>query len=800
MLKNYFKVAIRNLNKNRVFAIINILGLSLGLTISLIVFMFVKHELSYDKHNDGSERIYRMGIVANMMGQSMNAPVSPSPASLALRTEFDGVESATRMNVIKQEIYLRHEETGFYLPAGARVDSAFFKVFTYKFIYGDPISALKEENAIVITEKTAKLFFNDENPMGKILNYDNRQDYIVRGVVEEPKGNSHFHLDFFLAENQIQNIWINNNYQSYVKLEKGTDYDVFFAEMEANFLEKIKPDVEKYLGVPIEDFLKNNTFNYELQALEDIHLYSHKDWEIEQNGNVIYIYVFIGIALLVLIIAGINFMNLSTARSAKRAKEVGVRKVSGASRKMLITQFLTESVIQSFIALFIAFILLELFIPGFNNVMGINLNLFNDHFSQTILFGFALTILYGLFAGSYPALFLSSFKPITILKGDFSKTKSGSLFRKSLVVIQFTSSVVLIIGMIIIFKQINFMHTKDLGFKSDQIIVVPIQTDDMATNFESYKSIFLNDPNVIDLARTSYIPGDQPNQTMYEIVGMKDQLPLWNLNVDDDFIRTMGMEIIEGRNFNDALQSDSVRYFVLNETAVKNFNIEDPVGRQLLAFTGREGGREPGTIIGVVKDFHIEGFNSQIKPMIMMNDNFLWWVTFKINPENLNETIAGIESKWNELEPSHPFRYTFMDERFGEHFKQQESFATIFLYLTMLAIFIAILGLYGLASYTTEQRTKEIGIRKVMGASVSQLMKMLTMEFVKLVLLANLIAWPITMLLAKNWLSRFSYQIDMPFTPYIFATVIALLIAVLTVSSQAYQASISDPVKALKYE
>jgi len=344
------------------------------------------------------------------------------------------------------------------------------------------------------------------------------------------------------------------------------------------------------------------------------------------------------------------------------------------------------------------------------------------------------------------------------------------------------------------------MHTKDLGFKGDQIIVVPIQTDDMATNFESYKSIFLNDSKVIGLARTSYIPGDQPNQTMFELVGRKDHLPLWNLSVDDDFIKTMGMEIIEGRGYDDALQSDSSLYFILNETAVRNFNIEDPIGKQILVFTGAEGGREAGVVIGVVKDFHIEGFNSQIKPMIMMNDNFLWWVTFKISPEDFSETIAGIESKWNELEPSHPFRYTFMDERFGAHFRQQESFATIFLYLTLLAILIAILGLYGLASYTTEQRTKEIGIRKVMGASVSQLMKMLTMEFVKLVLLANLIAWPITLILAKNWLSRFSYQIDMPYMPYILATIIALIIAILTVSSQAYQASVSDPVKALKYE
>lgn len=799
MFKNYFKVAIRNLNKNRVFAFINILGLSLGLTISLIVFMFVKHELSYDKHNKDYQNIYRMGIVASMMGQTLDAPVSPSPASQTLRTEFNDVVTATRIQKITQEIFIKHEEVGFYMPIGARVDSTFFKIFTHEFVYGDPLTALNEENAIVISHSMAKQFFGNENPMGKVLNYDNRQDYIVRAVVKSPEGNAHFHSDFYLADNSIQHIWINNNYQTYFKLKEGTDPDKFHKEMAANFTAKIEPDVERFLGIQTEEFLKNNSFNYDIQPIADIHLHSNRDWELEQNGNIIYLYVFIGIALLVLIIAGINFMNLSTARSAKRAKEVGIRKVSGATRKMLIVQFLLESIIQSFIALFIAFLLLELFIPGFNSIMDIQIDLFNDHLGQTILFGFVLTVVYGLFAGSYPALFLSSFKPITVLKGDLTKTKSGVIFRKSLVIIQFTASIVLIIGMIIIFKQINFMHEKDLGFKGEQIIVVPIQTDKMAENFDSYKSAFLSDGNVLNVARSTFVPGDNPNQTMFQLEDSEDNLPLWNLNVDDDFVSTMGMEIIEGRDFNDAMQSDSGIYFLLNETAIRNFNIEDPVGKRMYAFTGQDT-RTLGTIIGVVKDFHTEGFNSAIKPMILMNDNYLWWVTFKISPSNMSETIAGIESKWNELEPTHPFRYTFMDEKFAVHFKQQENFALIFLYLTLLAIFIAILGLYGLASFTTEQRTKEIGIRKVLGASVPQLINMLTKEFVKLVLLANVIAWPISLILAKNWLSRFSYQIDMPISPYILATIIALIIAIFTVSLQAYRAAVSEPVNALKYE
>ena len=800
MFKNYFKVALRNIQKNRIFAFINIFGLALGLSISIVVFLFVKNELSYDKHNYGSERIYRTGINASMMGQKMDAPVSSSPTANTLRTEFEEVEMATRLQAITQEIYIRHEETGFYLPVGMRVDSCFFKVFTHEFVYGDPETCLTEDNAIVITQKTSELFFGDSNPLGQILNYDNRQDFVVRAVVKSPEENAHWHSDFFLADNHIQNIWISNNYHTYFRLKEGVAYEPFYQKMRDLFRSRIAPDVEKFINVPIEDFLASNTFDYDLTALEDIHLYSHRDWELEQNGNVIYIYVFVAIAFLVLLIAGINFMNLSTARSSKRAKEVGVRKVNGASRKMLISQFLMESVIQSLIALLIALVLTELLLPGFNTIMDLNLHLFTADIGQTLIFAFLLTLIYGLFAGSYPAFFLSSFKPISILKGDLTKTKSGVLFRKSLVVVQFTASIVLIIGMIIIFKQIQFMHTKDLGFKGEQVLVVPIQTDKMHDNFNDYKSSFLQDGNVVSVGRCAYVPGDNPNQTMFQMIESEEQLPLWNLSVDESFIETMGMEIIEGEGFTKRAPGDSSISYILNETAIRLYNIEDPIGKKMAGFMGDPSIDNTGNIVGVIKDFHIEGFNDAIKPMVLMNYPRTWWVVFKIAPSNMAQTIAGIESTWNELEPTHPFRYTFMDERFGAHFQQQEAFAKIFLYLTILAILIAMMGLYGLASFTTEQRTKEIGIRKVLGASVSELMQMLTREFVKLVLLANLFAWPITMLLAKNWLSRFSYQIDMPYLPYVFATLIALVIAILTVSYQAYQAAVSDPVVALKYE
>jgi putative ABC transport system permease protein len=460
MFKNYLKVAFRSLNKNRAYAIINILGLALGLTVTILVFLFVKDETSYDKHWNDSERIYRTGINMNMMGQTLAGPISPEPMAEALRTEFTDIETATRFQSVRQEILMRHEQTKVYIQNAARADSAFFKVFDYKFVHGDPKTALKEDNAIVLTEETALKLFGDKNAMGGIVNYDNRSDFIVRGIVEKPKDHAHFEFDMFLAQNGNNHIWMSNNHHTYFKLKKGADVIAFKEEMDRNFMKKIEPDVERFAKMSVEEFMElGNAFEYTLMPLQDIHLHSQQDYEIRQNGNIMYIYVFIGIALLVILIAGINFMNLSTARSGKRAKEVGVRKVTGASRKMLIFQFLTESIIQSFIALFFAFILVELFLPGFNNIMETNLSLFNGHLNQTIIFSLLVTIIYGLFAGSYPAFFLSAFKPIAVLKGDFTKTKGGGLLRKGLVITQFTASTILIIGMIII-KILDLKETK----------------------------------------------------------------------------------------------------------------------------------------------------------------------------------------------------------------------------------------------------------------------------------------------------------------------------------------------------
>jgi len=799
MFKNYLKVAFRSLNKNRTYAIINILGLALGLAVTILVFMFIKDETSYEKHWDGYERVYRMGIKANMMGQVMDAPVSPSPMANAFRTEFTDVEAATRIDRVSQEIMVRHDQTKIYIQKATYADSTFFKVFDYEFTLGNPKTALIDENSMVLTEETATKLFGEENPIGKVVRYDDRRDYIVKAVIKEPKGHAHFQFDMFMSRNTIRNVWMSNGLYTYVKLKKGANLEAFTTEMRRNFMKKIEPDVQRFMKISVAEFLKaGNSFEYQIMPIKDIHLHSNKEWEIEQNGNIMYVYVFIGIALLVILIAGINFMNLSTARSGKRAKEVGVRKVSGASKKMLVTQFLIESLIQSFIALLLAFILVELFLPGFNNILETELYFFNSHVSQTIIFSFVITIFYGLFAGSYPAFFLSSFQPIAVLKGDLTKTKGGAMLRKILVIIQFTASTVLIIGMIIIFNQISFMQNKDVGFSGDQVIVVPIQTDKMATNFRNYKSIFTKNSNVLSVTRASYFPGDTPNQNVYALEGSKEQLPLWNLEVDYDFFKTLDVDMAKGRKFDREKESDSIPYFILNETAVRNLNIKNPIGRRMAGING--GQPVYGTIIGVVKDFHIEGFNSEIIPMVLQVSNNVWFASFKLASKDMNATIDYIENEWNKFEPTHPFRYTFLDQKFGRLLRQQENFGTMFLFLTILAIIISAMGLFGLASYTAEQRTKEIGVRKVLGASVPNIMKMLTTDFMKLVLISNLFAWPITYILAKDWLSNFSYQIDMPILPYLFATALALIIALITVSSQAYLAANSDPVDALKYE
>lgn len=798
MFKNYVKVALRTLLKNKAYSAINIIGLALGLMVSIIVFLYVKDETSYEKHVNDYQRIYRFGIKANMMGMNIDAPVSCSPMANSLRTEFPEVITAARIRPIDQEILLAYEqEKKIYIEEGTRADSLFFTVFNYEFVHGDPETALKEDNAIVLTEETAQKFFDSENPMGKVIRYDDRSDYIVRGVVKEPNGKSHFHFNFFISNNGIRNQWSSNNNYTYVKLQEGTNPDDFLAKAAETFMGYMGPEVEQFIQMPIEDFMaEGNSFEYEMHPIESIHLHSAREWEIEQNGDAIYVYAFIAIAFLVLLIAGINFMNLSTARSSKRAKEVGIRKVSGASRGMLISQFLIESVIQSIMALFIAFIMVEFFLPGFNQVMDTDLELLGDGFMATLGFALIVTLIYGLFSGSYPALFLSGFQPIKILKGDLSKTKEGALFRKSLVVVQFAASIILIIGMSIIFLQISFMQNKDLGFEGDQVLIAPIQTDKMEASFDDYVSEFEQIPNVLHVARSTYLPGQSANQNMYNVENTEDHLPLWNLEVDYNFIETLGLELVEGETFRKELDTDSITRYILNETAIEKYGLSDPLNKRL----GFPGENNYGPIIGVVKDFHIEGFNMEIKPMVLSTRNRLFWASIKIAPENMSETIANIESTWSKFEPSHPFRYSFLNADFGELFEQQKNFGTMFLYLTILAIIISCMGLYGLAAFTAEQRTKEIGIRKVLGASIPQLMQMLSSDFLRLVLLANIIAWPASLLLARNWLSGFSYQIDMPWMPFVMAAMIALTIALITVSHQAYLAAVSDPVKALKYE
>ncbi|OIQ40975.1 MAG: hypothetical protein BM563_02140 [Bacteroidetes bacterium MedPE-SWsnd-G1] len=800
MFKNYIKVAFRTLNKNRVFAFINILGLALGLTITILVFLFINDQTSYDKHWGGYERIHRIGLKAHALGQQIDAPISPSPAAQTLRDEFTEVEAVTRIRTRGQEIMMRYEENKVYIKKEVSADSAFFKVFDYDFVHGSPTLALKDDNNIVLTEETASKLFGTENPMGKVVNYDNRRDYIVTGVVKKQRGHSHFQFDMFVASNQVNPQWVSNNFNTYIKLREGVDRDEFYERMSASFMKNVEPQIEEFTKTPISEFYQGgNSYAYHLETLASIHLHSHKDWEIEQNGDIMYIYVFMGIAILVILIAGINFMNLSTARSSKRAKEVGVRKVSGASKTMLIGQFLTESIIQSFIALFLALILVELFIPGFNNIMNTEITLFNASFNKTIIFAFIVTLCYGLFAGSYPAFFLSSFQPVSVLKGDFTKTKGGAILRKVLVIFQFTASGILIIGMIIIFNQISFLHNKDIGFNGDQVIVVPLQTDDMADNFRTYKEVFLKNSNVLGVSRSSFLPGDNPNQNMFELEGSKEQMALWNMEVDYDFFETLEINLLEGRLFNIEQDIDSIPSFILNETAVKSYNIENPVGKRLGAYID-DTGISYGNIVGVIEDFHTEGFNQEIRPMVFRIDNYTWFASIKISADDAQTTISYIEDEWNRLEPTHPFRYTFLDQKFGALLKQQENFGTMFLFLTILAIIISAMGLYGLSSFTAEQRTKEIGIRKVLGSSVGGIMNMLTKDFLKLVLIANIISWPIIYLLAKNWLNNFSYQIEMPILPYIFATLLSMIIALITVSSQAYIAANSDPVNALKYE
>jgi putative ABC transport system permease protein len=796
MLKNYIKIAFRNILKHKGHAFINIAGLAIGMAVCILITLWVIDELSFDRFHDRADRIYRLICDANVGGNALLIPISNAPAAPAMVSDFPEIAAAARIDET-QNIAVQHGSAQFLEKDIFYGDNDIFKIFSFPIIRGDAQSPLAAPYTLVISEEIAEKYFGDSNPIGQTFRFDNEDEYTITAVMANIPSNSQLQFNMLAsfetlyAENPEQmNQWISFTYYTYVLLEKGSHPKMLEA--------KFPGFVDKYMGKQLSTF--GGTIKYLLQPLTDIHLYSNLVYDFPGNGNIAYVYLFAGIALFVLLIACCNFINLTTARSITRANEIAVRKTFGADKQSLIKQFLGEAVIYSILASLLALVIVELFLPVFNSISQRQLGL--DRFEAPwIMAGFAvLAVLVGLLAGSYPALYLSSMRPYQILKGTTGKGRSRSRLRQGLVIGQFAISIVLIIGTLVVHSQINFMQNRDLGYAKEQILIIP----DVQGQVNTVKTELKRVPGVLSVAAVSEAIGESSSRSVFVPEGFsEDQSQIMNyLEVDHDFISTLGIDIVSGRDFSPDFPSDTNDAVIINEMAARTFGWDDPVGKTIKDPDPTDSGMDwhERTVIGVVKDFHSYSLHYPIEPMYITPESDINVLVLRINAFDKDKTLAALKEQWSGIFPNLPFDYYFLDELFESMYEAEVRFGRITIGFGLLAILIACLGLFGLASYAAEQRTREIGIRKVLGASVSGILQLVTKEFILLVLIANIIAWPAAYFSMNKWLQDFAYRIDIGLGIFIISAAIAIIIALLTVSYQALRAARTNPAETLKYE
>ncbi len=789
---NYLKIALRKVRRQKGFSIINIAGLAIGMAACILILIWVQDELSYDKFHKNADQIFRINTEDTSGGASFLLAGSPAPLGQALVDEVPEVLSFTRVQSGWSRWNLHLGEKRFLEEYLAAVDPTFFKIFKFPFIQGDPSTALADRYSIVLTEDLAQKIFEEEDPMGKIVQL-NDADMTVTGIIRNIPRNSHFHFTYaFPAINMTKwresklDEWTYTQFATYVTLRK----DAHIAEVE----KKMMGIVRQHL--PEEHRAKGRVY---FQPLKEIHLHSTgiNTWMLAypNKGNIAYVYIFSLTAFCILILACINFMNLSTARYAVRAKEVGMRKVVGARRPDLIKQFLGESILLTFLSLFAAAVLVELMLPTFGRLAGKDLRLIQSGNWQILAGLFVIALMTSLISGSYPAVFLSSFQPVKVIKnmGDLGSSRGGGM-RKALVVLQFTFTIGLIICTGVIYLQLHFMRNRDLGYDTENIISFA-GYNEYEENYEASKSELLQSPYVEAVCRGFPPPAGEWGTTE---VDWESKDPSLEVKIargacSNDYLKVFDLKIAEGRFFSPEFADDGQNW-VLNETAVMAMELEEPVGKWF-SFRGQK-----GTVIGILKDFHGSSLHNPIAPVAMQpGQGFHVFVKYKAG--NMSELLTFLKTKWDKFVGAHiPFRYEFMDENIENWYRTEQRIGKIFRYFTALTMFIACLGLFGLASFMAERRTKEIGIRKVLGAGISGIVVLLTKEFAGWVLVANAFAWPAAYFVSKRWLQGFAYRVDLGWEIFVFSAGVALLIAAATVSYQALKAATSNPAKALRYE
>ncbi|MQY80469.1 MAG: FtsX-like permease family protein [Bacteroidetes bacterium] len=805
MLRHYFIIAIRNIARYWKYSVINIGGLAIGLASFAFILIYISDELKYDKFHENADRIYRVNRLYNSNNVDEDAATCSFPFAPALEFDYpDIVERTVRFFDFQvstmffeyregDSIMEKFNEKWFYLA-----DSTVFDVFTFPFIEGNPETALDRPNTIVITESTAKRYFGDESSMGKTLRLEEGVSFEITGVLKDIPSQSHFKIDLLgslstfrqLFGGSLPETWIWNPCWTYVLLHNGIDPEILEEKFPQFYLNHY-PD------------LSNQDVTLYLQSLADIHLKSHHDYEMHPNSNIIYVRILSVIAGIVLILACINFMNLATATSVKRAKEIGMKKVFGGSKRQLSLQFIGEAVILSFIAMIFAGIVVELLLSSFNNFTGktIPQNFFLR--PETLFTSFILILIVGLLSGTYPAFFLSSFKPILVLKGNLQSGLKTAITRKILVIFQFSVSISLIIGTLMIFSQLKYMRNTDLGFKKDQIITIPT-VGQIAINYETFKNMLLDHPDIHYVTGMEDVLGVKHNTRQVVIEGLDPKQGYWfpMFMVRHDFIETFGVEVVEGMAFSKDKPTDTVDAIMINETMVKNlgWTNEEAIGKKI-----RSDGDE--RVIGVFKDFHILSLHEPINNFILdmlrnpqAEAGLTRYIAIRVNTKNYKKLLGYIEEKWKELAPTRPFEFSFFDKQLDNQYTDEDKFGKFSVMLTILALIIASLGLIGLTSFVAEQRTQEIGIRRALGANVTNVIKLLSNEFIFLIFIAYLIACPAAYFFTNNWLQNFSKHISINLLLFLLSGIIALIIGMLIIAHRAFWTSLKNPAETLRYE
>lgn len=803
MIKNYFLLTIRNLLKRKTYSIINIIGLAAGMASFIIIYLYITDELGYDRYHKNVWQIYRLVNVYDFDGVGENSASAPFPVAFTLQGEYPGmIDKVVRLfNFQAPRSFVEYGEKKFNERRFFFADSTYFGIFDHKFLQGNPETALDQNNTVVITRSTAKKYFGDENPLGQTIKFETGIDLMVTGVIEDVPEQSHFRFDFLASMSTLRKLyggklpqtWVWNPCWTYLLLDKNTDP----ATLEAKFPEFIN----KYFY----DAEKDNISLY-LQPLTDIHLKSKLDYEISPNNDIRSIYILSGIAVFLLIIAMINYMNLATATSSGRIKEIGIKKVSGASRRHLIGQFISESVMMSVFAMIIALIFTELAIPYFNGFTGKTASIDELFKLKNLIVIITLGILTGILAGVYPAFYLSSFKPVAVLKGSKKLSTKSGWPRKILVIAQFTISIALIIGTVIIRKQLDYMRNADLGFNKDNVIVLPVNRTPVAKSYETFRQELLQNSDIISVTAMDDIFGAGHNTHEFRPEGFpEDQWQFYPaLVVQYGFLKTFGIKLVAGRDYNESNKTDPVDGILINEAMVRHMGWKDPqtaLGKKFRSLQGNE------RVIGVFKDFHPTSLHEASGPFVLnMKETpgaiqwFLKYMAIRITPGSEQRAITFIGNAWHKTAPDRPFEYFFLDRELKNLYKDEANLSSLSVIFTLIIIFIAVLGLAGLASYMAEQRTKEFGIRKVLGASTLKVIRILAAEFIRLILLASIFAWILAYLIMTDWLQHFPYQTKMNWIIFVLATLPALLIALIISGFRAWMVARTNPAVTLKYE